>query len=770
MLAACSTKESPLAVTADAICGHGGCPPPCNTGCTPAAGCSALCTDTGRFGQPVVSCGAYDEALCLPVCQVRGTCSASDDCSTRCLDAFGGYPSTCGRTGRSCASACSVICSPALPCGTACVGGPTRDSCGEYVESGVLQCTPCSSCIALTHQACADGALLSSCDAQNAGVDPPPPPPTFLVTNLTQLIEALNGPEGANINVRGTIELGSARSLVLKSGVTLAGDRSRLGGGPLLQTDDSDLAEPVFIIRNPNVRITGLRLKGPNSSTESEHHGKGIQIAAVAEVEIDNCEIYGFPNAAIEVVELDIPPTIDPLNMNLFPRIHDNYIHHNRMDEEGYGVVVSHGAFALIEQNTFNNNRHSIASGGQPGSGYFSRKNYFLSQMDPERWGFYYGQHMDVHGTLDNGHGGIAGEYFEISHNTVLGAQNSFELIRAAFKTRGTPIFGVDFIGNIVEQHEEDAVAVYCGLTNPPCNPDIRRSQNEYAVNRSFEMAVGDFDGDGKSDVFQATGATWWVSWGGVTDWRFLNFPTERGIRQQTTGELGFADIDNDGKTDVLARHHGKIYFSSAGRGEPQELTDAPAVVMSEIRFGDFDGDHRTDMFITSEGEWLVWRASTGVFQHSQTSRLELSELRFGNFDATPGTDVIAITSGALSISSGATGGWSPINSDILGSLEGTVVADVNGDGHDDLTWSDGQDWYASYNAVTARHLLSSRALNAVRPLDAFLIGTFDNQPGADALFYLPYATNNGFEYDAHFGVSSGLRANFATFSREEMR
>ena len=44
-------------------------------------------------------------------------------------------------------------------------------------------------------------------------------------------------------------------------------------------------------------------------------------------------------------------------------RIHHNFIHHNQQDgTDGYGVAVVNRAYALIEKNVFDYNRHAIAS------------------------------------------------------------------------------------------------------------------------------------------------------------------------------------------------------------------------------------------------------------------------------------------------------------------------------------------------------------------------------------------------------------------------
>ena len=98
-----------------------------------------------------------------------------------------------------------------------------------------------------------------------------------------------------------------------------------------------------------------------------------------------------------------------------------------RADGGGYGVDVGAAAYATIEGNVFDFNRHAVASDGCAHSGYIARFNYVLQGGYMQGHG-YYNQHFDVHGTGDtngegdsNGYGGPAGEYYEIAFNTIRG-------------------------------------------------------------------------------------------------------------------------------------------------------------------------------------------------------------------------------------------------------------------------------------------------------------------------------------------------------------
>ena len=55
-----------------------------------------------------------------------------------------------------------------------------------------------------------------------------------------------------------------------------------------------------------------------------------------------------------------------------------------------------------------------------------------------------------------------------------------------------------------------------------------------------------------------ATGAAWYFAPGGTAEWRYLNAMTE------VTGSLLFGDFDGDGRTDVFTQH-GRDWLVSWG-------------------------------------------------------------------------------------------------------------------------------------------------------------------------------------------------------------
>jgi hypothetical protein len=133
----------------------------------------------------------------------------------------------------------------------------------------------------------------------------------------------------------------------------------------------------------------------------------------------------------------------------------------------------------------------------------------------------------------------------------------------------------------------------------------------------SFEsVRVGDFNGDGKTDVFATWGdGKWHVSWSGQSSWEDLN------VSGSLVSQLAFGDFNGDGKTDVFTTWgDGKWHVSWSGQSSWEDLNVSGSLV-SQLAFGDFNGDGKTDVFTTwGDGKWHVsWsgQSSWEILNHS---------------------------------------------------------------------------------------------------------------------------------------------------------
>ena len=204
----------------------------------------------------------------------------------------------------------------------------------------------------------------------------------FIVKDLEALIDALeNAKAGQVIFIPDETEIDCTTmlyidELVLKipAGVTIAGNRGERGSAGGLIYHDALKGRILFQVMGEGVRITGLRIRGPNTKRYLDHHrrsfakGRGRDyyykfptqdgiITSHGKLEIDNCDLSGFGHAAIFLRDGD------------GHHIHHNVIHHCQYAGLGYGVCHD-TASSLIERNRFDANRHFIAGTGRPGCSY----------------------------------------------------------------------------------------------------------------------------------------------------------------------------------------------------------------------------------------------------------------------------------------------------------------------------------------------------------------------------------------------------------------
>jgi hypothetical protein len=246
----------------------------------------------------------------------------------------------------------------------------------------------------------------------------------FTTRDLESLVEALSKAKaGQVVFIPGDAEIDLTTrvyidQLVLEvpAGVTLASDRGHHGSAGALLTSDA-LKTPIMIrAMGPKVRITGLRIRGPNPKRYLEHYARAFGPGGGRHADyykfptqdgirtdhdglkVDNCDLSGFGHAGVY------------LHSGKDHHIHHNFIHHCQYQGLGYGVCHD-TASSLIEYNLFDWNRHSIAGSGRPGCQYVARHNVQLGTSLHDCF--------DVHGGRDREDGTeIAGTIIEIYNNT----------------------------------------------------------------------------------------------------------------------------------------------------------------------------------------------------------------------------------------------------------------------------------------------------------------------------------------------------------------
>ena len=284
-------------------------------------------------------------------------------------------------------------------------------------------------------------------------------------------------------------------------------------------------------IRGNDVRITGLRLRGPSREIDGDDRD-AVGILAhdnlVTRSIIDHNDISEWTHAAVLITADDQTEDCNPYDrrdprtrpQNVF--VKRNFIHHNERINNGYGVGTYTGGYALIEGNTFVSNRHAITGEDGRARTSFRAWHNLVLEDGPLQLGLWHTQDFDMHGTgnplfLGDHRGGTAGHYVEIARNTFLGTN------RENFDLRGTPCFLADFHHNISRQSADDALS---NNGDPARLFGIGTNQFE-AADATDRLGVGDFDGDGRQDLFLATGAAGYYAPAGQAEWRYLNPQTD---------------------------------------------------------------------------------------------------------------------------------------------------------------------------------------------------------------------------------------------------
>lgn len=292
----------------------------------------------------------------------------------------------------------------------------------------------------------------------------------FLVKTREELLSALalaGVGQVVYVDDSAEIDLTGLQNIAVRGSLTLASGRGRDGskGARLFSTQIETF--PLFLVTGPDVRITGLRIQGPDSLRRTEQmkqllaegryysipNSRGIQTEH-PRLEVDNCELWGWSHAAIF---LRAGSTDN--------HIHHNDIHHNQRHGLGYGVVLDRSN-ALIEANRFDWCRHHIAGTGRPGTGYEARYNLVLENANSHSF--------DMHGGRDREDGtDVAGDLILIHHNTFYATGVEAVVIR------GIPREGAEIYNNWF-LHPGPAAAIRQAYATG----NLRHYKNQYTPGR----------------------------------------------------------------------------------------------------------------------------------------------------------------------------------------------------------------------------------------------------------------------------------------------
>ena len=249
--------------------------------------------------------------------------------------------------------------------------------------------------------------------------------------------------------------------------VTLKGTRGGLDRGALITSTHRDHDGPVFFIAGQNVRIEGLRFRGPmttdDRSPQRRPASKRIAVIDDATAAIDN-NVFEFWSMAV-VVDRPSDGRCPAATSAPPVSITRNYFNRNAIEDEGL----------------WRRHRRRLRDDrGEPVQQEPSRRGVKRSRRRTARvtWratttcskagspsagdGFcYWNQHFDVHGSGDGGTVARLANTSTSAWNTIRGEQGYYQIqTRPAFMLRGKPTLGAYFHDNVVVH---DNAAKRCG-------------------------------------------------------------------------------------------------------------------------------------------------------------------------------------------------------------------------------------------------------------------------------------------------------------------
>jgi hypothetical protein len=142
-------------------------------------------------------------------------------------------------------------------------------------------------------------------------------------------------------------------------------------------------------------------------------------------------------------------------------------------------------------------------------------------------------------------------------------------------------------------------------------------------------LAVADVDGDGKLDLYFVNQLGESQLWRNVGGGKFENITSQAGVGlpDKISVAASFADIDNDGRPDLLVTtvRMGNYLFKNLGGGKFADITALSGLNTSKkpahssgAVFFDFNNDGLLDLFICNVGSYTTEQKGSGGFYHGR--------------------------------------------------------------------------------------------------------------------------------------------------------
>ncbi len=256
-------------------------------------------------------------------------------------------------------------------------------------------------------------------------------------------------------------------------------------------------------------------------------------------------------------------------------------------------------------------------------------------------------------------------------------------------------------------------------------------------------LVPGDWSGDSKPDILPIqTDSDLRLYTGNGT----ATSPTTVGVIAQIVDEdyMRFGDFDGDGKTDAAHHYDTDWHASYSGTGDWIFLGGSQYGA-DQVRFdGDFDGNGTTDMAMHTSSGWRVQWDSNSSWEYINDSTIT-ANLWFVDVgvktagDPTGVDDIVWFTGSKFSVRWSGQGNWVDLNTSTLGSDKS--FADIDGDGEADMIKQNTLGWLVWWSGKGPYEYINTD-LSAG---DNVMFGDFDGDGSDD----LVRRRNGNWEYNS---------------------